>query len=238
VRIAAAYSELMRRLGYARWGAQGGDWGAIVVEQMALRQPPGLVGIHTNMPGAVPAEIDAAAFRGEAPPPGLSDEERRSCEQLTDAYRHIGYAQLLGGKPQTMTGLADSPMGLAAFLIDNVPGSYDLMVRVIEGAPEEDLTPDDLLDNITLFWLTNTAVSAARLYWENTTPYFAAKGVTLPVAVSVFPDELFVAPRAWAERAYPRLVHYNRLPRGGHFPAWEQPESFTREVRAGFSTLR
>ena len=237
VRVAGAYNELMARLGYARWGAQGGDWGAIVVEQMALARPAGLVGIHTNMPGAVPAEVDAALLRGDAPPPGQTDEECRACDQLASAYRHIGYAQLLGGRPQTMTYLADSPAGLAAFLIDNVPGSYELMARVIDGAPGA-LTIDDLLDNITLFWLTNTAVSAARLYWENTTPYFSIKGISLPVAVSAFPDELFVTPRSWAQKAYTNLVHYNQLPRGGHFPAWEQPELFTQEVRAGFRSLR
>ena len=237
VRVAGAYNELMAGLGYPRWGAQGGDWGAIVVEQMALAKPAGLVGIHTNMPGAVPAEVDAALLRGDAPPEGQTDEECQACDQLASAYRHIGYAQLLGGRPQTMTYLADSPAGLAAFLIDNVPGSYELMARVIDGAAET-LTVDDLLDNITLFWLTNTAISAARLYWENTTPYFSVKGISLPVAVSAFPDELFVTPRSWAEKAYTNLVHYNQLPCGGHFPAWEQPELFVQEVRAGFRTLR
>jgi pimeloyl-ACP methyl ester carboxylesterase len=237
LRVASAYSSLMTRLGYDRWAAQGGDWGAIVVEQMALKQPAGLVGIHTNMPGAVPPDVDAALLRGDPPPEGQTDEERRACEQLASAYRHIGYAQLLGGRPQTMTYLADSPAGLAAFLIDNVPRSYELMARIIDGAPET-LTIDDLLDNITLFWLTNTAVSAARLYWENTTPYFSVKGISLPVAVSAFPDELFATPRSWAEKAYTNLVHYNQLPRGGHFPAWEQPELFVQEVRAGFRTLR
>jgi len=237
VRIAAAYNEMMGRLGYTRWGAQGGDWGAIVVEQMALSRPAGLVGIHTNMPGAVPAQVDAALWRAEPVPHGQTDEECRACEQLASAYRHIGYAQLLGGRPQTMMFLSDSPVGLAAFLIDNVPGSYELMGRVIDGAPGA-LTLDDLLDNITLFWLTNTAVSAARLYWENSTPYFSVKGVSLPVAVSAFPDELFVTPRTWAEKAYANLVHYNQLPRGGHFPAWEEPELFVEEVRAGFRPLR
>ena len=237
VRVASAYNNLMARLGCHRWAAQGGDWGAIVIEQMALRQPPGLVGIHTNMPGAVPVDVDAALLRGDPPPEGQTDEERRACEQLASAYRHIGYAQLLGSRPQTMTYLADSPAGLAAFLIDNVPRSYELMARIIDGAPEA-LTIDDLLDNITLFWLTNTAVSAARLYWENTTPYFSVKGISLPVAVSAFPDELFVTPRSWAEKAYMNLVHYNQLPRGGHFPAWEQPDLFVQEVRAGFRTLR
>ncbi|GAA5069082.1 epoxide hydrolase family protein [Lysobacter panacisoli] len=236
-RIAGAYNELMRRLGYMKWGASGGDWGAIIVEQMALGKPPGLIGIHTNMPGVVPPEIDAAVSRGDPLPADLTDEERQACEELAFAYRHIGYAQMLGDRPQTLTGLVDSPVGLAAFMLDNVPRLYELFARSIDGAPEG-ITLDDILDNITLFWLTDTAISAARLYWENRTPYFSVKGVELAVAVSVFPEELYQAPRSWTEKAYPNLVHYNRLPRGGHFPAWEQPALYSQEVRAGFSTLR
>ncbi|UNK48563.1 epoxide hydrolase 1 [Lysobacter sp. S4-A87] len=236
-RIADAYNELMRRLGYTRWVASGTDWGAIVVDLMAAKMPPGLVGIHTNMPGVVPPEIDGAMFRGDPPPPGLSDQEVHACEQIAFAYRHIGYSLLNGDRPQTLTGFADSPVGLAAYMIDLYPKSYDLMARSINGQPEG-ISPDDVLDAVTLFWLTNTAISSARLYWENKTPYFGEKGVTLPVAVSVFPDELYEAPRSWCEKAYPRLVHYNRLPKGGHFPSWEQPESFCEEVRAGFRTLR
>ena len=237
VRIANAYIALMKRLGYTRYGAQGGDWGAIVVDMMALKAPPGLVGIHTNMAGVVPPEIDKALLRGDPPPTGLGEEEQRACEQIASFYKHIGYAILMGDRPQTLTGFADSPVGLAAFMIDHDPASYEMIARSVDGQPEG-LTPDDVLDNITLFWLTNTAISAARLYWENKGPFFSVKGVTIPVAVSVFPDELYQAPKSWSERAYPKLVHYNRLPKGGHFAAWEQPEFLSQEVRAGFRTLR
>ncbi|GAA5069075.1 epoxide hydrolase family protein [Lysobacter panacisoli] len=236
-RIADAYNELMKRLGYTKWGASGGDWGAVVVDLMALKTPPGMVGIHTNMAGVVPPEIDKALFRGDPPPAGLSPEEQRCCEQLVFTYKHIGYAVMMGDRPQTLTGLTDSPVGLAAFLLDHDPKSYEMIARSIDGKPEG-LTPDDVLDNITLFWLTNTALSAARLYWENKTPYFSVKGVTIPVAVSAFPDELYQAPKSWSEKAYPKLVYYNAPPKGGHFAAWEQPELFCKDVRAGFKTLR
>jgi pimeloyl-ACP methyl ester carboxylesterase len=237
VRIADAYIALMERLGYTRYVVSGGDWGAIIVEQMAVKRPPGLVGLHSNMPGVVPAEIDMAVSRGDPIPAGLSEEEQRACDQLAFTYRHIAYALMMGDRPQTLTGFADSPVGLAAFMLDLYPRRYEMLARSIDGQPEGE-TPDDLLDNITLTWLTNTAISSARLYWENKTPYFSVKGITIPVAVSVFPDELFEAPRSWCEKAYPGLVHYNRLPRGGHFPAWEQPELYSQEVRAGFRTLR
>jgi pimeloyl-ACP methyl ester carboxylesterase len=237
VRIADAYITLMARLGYTKYVVSGGDWGAIIVEQMALKAPPALAGLHSNMPGVVPSAIDAAMARGEPPPPGLSAEEQRACEQIAFAYKHIAYAVMMGDRPQTLTGLADSPVGLAAFMLDLYPRRYEMLARSIDGQPEGE-TPDDFLDNVTLTWLTNTAISGARLYWENKTPYFAIKGVTQPVAVSVFPDELFEAPRSWCEQAYPRLVHYNRLPKGGHFPAWEQPELYARDVRAGLRTLR
>ncbi|UNK48562.1 epoxide hydrolase 1 [Lysobacter sp. S4-A87] len=239
IRIAEAYNTLMSRLGYSKWGASGGDWGAIVVDQMALKTPPGLVGIHTNMAGVVPPDIDKALFRGDPLPAGLSlsAEEKQACDQLAFTYKHIAYALMMGDRPQTLTGLADSPVGLAAFLLDHDHRSYEMIARSIDGVPEG-LTPDDVLDNITLFWLTNTALSSARLYWENKTPYFSVKGVTIPVAVSAFPDELFQAPKSWSEKAYPKLVYYNRLPKGGHFAAWEQPKLFSEEVRAGFKTLR
>lgn len=237
VRVADAYLELMQRLGYDRWVATGTDWGAIVVDLMAAKSPPGLAGIHTNMAGAVPAEVDHAAALGDPLPAGLSEEERRAGEQVAFAYKHIGYARMNADRPQTMTGLTDSPVGLAAYLIDLYPKSYEMIARSIHGEAEG-LTPDDVLDSITLFWLTNTVISAARFYWENRTPYFSVKGVTLPVAVSAFPDELYQAPRSWCEKAYPHLVHYNRLPNGGHFPSWEQPALFCQEVRAGFSALR
>ncbi len=236
-RIADAYSQLMARLGYDRWVASGTDWGAIVVDLMASKTPPGLAGIHTNMAGAAPADIDAAAALGEPMPPGLSEDESRAFDQLAFAYKHIGYARMNGDRPQTMTGLADSPIGLAAYLIDLYPKSYEMIARSIDGHPEG-LTPDDVLDSVTLFWLTGTVISAARLYWENRTAYFSVKGVTLPVAVSAFPDELYQAPRSWCEKAYPRLVHYNRPAKGGHFPSWEQPELFCKEVRDGFRSLR
>jgi pimeloyl-ACP methyl ester carboxylesterase len=237
VRIAAAYNTLMPRLGYKKWGAAGGDWGAIVVEQMALKTPPGLVGIHTNMANVVPPDLDKKLFIGEPVPADLTGDEKKAADQLHEFYRHIGYALLMGDRPQTLTGLTDSPVGLAAFMIDHDPVSYDMIARSINGTPEG-LTPDDVLDNITLFWLTNTAISAGRLYWENKVPFFAVKGVTIPVAVSAFPDELFQAPKSWAEKAYPKLVHYNRLPKGGHFAAWEQPKFYSEEIRAGFKTLR
>jgi pimeloyl-ACP methyl ester carboxylesterase len=237
VRIADAYIELMERLGYTQYGAQGGDWGAVVVDMMGLRAPPGLIGIHTNMAGVVPPDIDKALLAGGSPPEGLSEEEKRTCEQISSFYKHIGYAFLMGDRPQTLTGFADSPVGLAAFMIDHDPASYEMIARSIAGQPEG-LTPDDILDNITLFWLTNTAISAARLYWENKGPFFSVRGVKVPAAVSVFPDELYQAPKSWSEQAYPKLVHYNRLPKGGHFAAWEQPEYLSQEVRQGFSSLR
>jgi pimeloyl-ACP methyl ester carboxylesterase len=237
VRIADAYIELMKRLGYSRYGAQGGDWGAIVVDLMAVKAPTGLIGIHSNMPGVIPPELDAALFRGEPVPSGLSDEEKLAADQLANTYKHIGYAIMMGDRPQSLTGLADSPVGLAAFMLDHDPKSYEMIARSIDGHAEG-LTPDDVLDNITLFWLTNTAVSSGRLYWENRSTFFAVKGVNIPVAVSVFPDELYAAPKSWSEQAYPKLVHYNKLPKGGHFAAWEQPALFSQEVRAGFKSLR
>lgn len=236
-RIADAYIELMQRLGYSRYGAQGGDWGAIVVDLMGAKAPPGLIGIHSNMPGVIPPDIDAALFRGDPVPGGLSEEEQRAADQLANTYKHIGYAIMMGDRPQSLTGLTDSPVGLAAFMLDHDPKSYEMIARSIAGQPEG-LTPDDVLDNITLFWLTNTAVSSGRLYYENTSTFFAVKGVNIPVAVSVFPDELYEAPKSWSEQAYPKLVHYNKVAKGGHFAAWEQPALFSQEVRAGFKSLR
>jgi pimeloyl-ACP methyl ester carboxylesterase len=237
VRIADAYIELMKRLGYTRYGAQGGDWGSIVVDLMAVKAPTGLIGIHSNMPGVIPPELDAALFRGEPVPCGLSEEEKLAADQLANTYKHIGYAIMMGDRPQSLTGLADSPVGLAAFMLDHDPKSYEMIARSIDGHAEG-LTPDDVLDNITLFWLTNTAVSSGRLYWENKSTFFAVKGVNIPVAVSVFPDELYAAPKSWSQKAYPKLVHYNKLPKGGHFAAWEQPDVLSQEVRAGFKSLR
>ncbi|MEU0603878.1 epoxide hydrolase family protein [Streptomyces sp. NPDC006393] len=238
-RIARAWGELMRRLGYTRYAAQGGDWGAIVTDFMGVQEPEGLIGIHTNMAGVVPPAVDAALIAGNPLPAGLSlsDEEKAAVEQLDFVYRHVYYAYMMGSRPQSLTALADSPVGLAAFLLDHDAAGLALISRAFAGQAEG-LTRDDVLDNITLFWLTNTALSAARLYAENTTSFFRVKGVSLPVAVSVFPDELYQAPRSWAEQAYPHLVHYNRLPAGGHFAAWEQPELLVEEVRTGLRSLR
>ena len=238
IRIARAWVELMRRLGYDRYVAQGGDWGNAVTEQMALLTPPGLIGIHTNMPATIPDSIQEALTNGDAPPEDLSPEERGAWDQLAFFYAHgLAYAQEMGNRPQTLYSIADSPVGLAAWMLDHDARSYDLIARVFAGA-SEGLTPDDVLDNVTLYWLTNTAVSSARLYWESKLPFFAPKGVTLPTAVSVFPDEIYAAPRSWATQAYPNLIHFNRLDRGGHFAAWEQPELFSQEMRAAFRSLR
>src|SRR6266404_2301345 len=237
--IARAWIVLMKRLGYTRFVAQGGDWGAVVVDLMALEGSPELIGIHTNMPGVFPADIDKAAFSGAPAPSGLSAEEKIAYERLQFVYsKGIAYGFQMGLRPQTLTGLADSPVGLAAYFLDHDARSYELIARVFRGH-HEGLTRDDILDNITITWLTNTALSGARLYWEYWGKgYFNAKGVSIPVAVSVFPDELYPAPRSWVERAYPKLIHYNKLDKGGHFAAWEQPKLFCEEVRAGFRSLR
>lgn len=236
-RIARAWDVLMNRLGYARYVAQGGDWGAVVVDLMGAQAPTGLLGIHTNMAGVVPFDLDKAAQAGTPAPTGLSAEERGAYEHLVFFYKHVYYAYLMGTRPQTLIGLADSPVFLASFLIDHDPWSLALITRSF-GGQREGLTRDDVLDNVTLFWLTNTGVSAARLYRENTSGFFTPKNVTIPVAVSAFPDELYQAPRSWAERAYPNLIYYNKLEKGGHFAAWEQPELFTQELRAAFRPLR
>ncbi|MGW6897143.1 epoxide hydrolase family protein [Streptomyces sp. NPDC054919] len=238
--IAGAWGELMKRLGYTKYVAQGGDWGAVVTDLMGVQEPEGLVGIHTNMPKVIPPAIEQALITGDPLPSDIvlaNDEEKAAVEQLDFVYRHVYYAYMMGSRPQSLTGLADSPVGLAAFLLDHDKASLALITRSFDGV-SEGLSRDDVLDNITLFWLTNTAISAARLYAENKTPFFGSKGVKLPVAVSVFPDELYQAPKSWAEQAYPNLIHYNRLPKGGHFAAWEQPELFVNEVRTGFRSLR
>ena len=238
--IARAWTVLMKRLGYTKFVAQGGDWGAIVTELMGVQAPPGLVGIHTNMANVIPPDIDKAAFSGAPAPADLSADEKLAYERLSFVYaKGIGYGFQLGLRPQTMYGIADSPIGLAAYFLDHDARSYEMIARVFDGK-SEGLTRDDVLDNITITWLTNTAISGARLYWENKgASFFAVKGVTaVPVAVSVFPDELYPAPRSWAEKAYPKLIHYNRLPKGGHFAAWEQPELLVGEMRAGFKSLR
>jgi pimeloyl-ACP methyl ester carboxylesterase len=238
VRIARAWVVLMKRLGYTRYVAQGGDWGNAVTEQMALLRPPELLGIHTNMPATIPDEIAKSLQAGGPPPSGLSPDERYAYDQLDFFYKHgLAYAQEMSNRPQTLYGIEDSPVGLAAWMLDHDARSYALIARVFSGQPEG-LTRDDILDNITLYWLTNTAVSSARLYWESKLAFFAPKGVRIPVAVSAFPDEIYTAPRSWTESAYPRLVHYNRLAKGGHFAAWEQPQAFSEELRASFRSLR
>jgi pimeloyl-ACP methyl ester carboxylesterase len=237
-RIARAWIVLMKRLGYTRYVAQGGDWGNCVTELMALQAPPELLGIHTNMAATVPADIDKAAFAGAPPPSNLSADELRAYDQLAFFYKHgLGYAQEMANRPQTLYGIADSPVGLAAWILDHDASSYALIARVFDGQPEG-LTRDDILDNITLYWLTNTAVSSARLYWEYKGGFFDVRNVSIPVAVSAFPDEIYQAPRSWAEKAYPKLIYYNRLPKGGHFAAWEQPQVFSEELRASFRSLR
>ena len=238
--IASAWVVLMKRLGYTKFVAQGGDWGAVITEVMGLQAPPELLGIHTNMPGIFPVEIDQAAFSGAPAPSGLSADEKIAYERLQFVYQKgIAYGFQMGLRPQTLYGIADSPIGLAAYFLDHDARSYALISRVFEGE-SEGLTRDDILDNITITWLTNTALSGARLYWENwgKLGYFNAKGVTIPVAVSVFPDELYPAPRSWAEKAYSKLIYFNKVEKGGHFAAWEQPEIFTEEVRAGFRSIR
>jgi pimeloyl-ACP methyl ester carboxylesterase len=238
-RIARAWVVLMKRLGYTKFVAQGGDWGAIVTDLMGVQAPPELLGIHSNMPGIFPAEIDAAAFSGAPAPSGLSDDEKLAYDRLQFVYQKgIAYGFQMGLRPQTLYGIANSPVGLAAYFLDHDARSYALISRVFDGNAEG-LTRDDILDNITITWLTNTGISGARLYWEYWGQgYFNVKGVSIPVAVSVFPDELYPAPRSWTERAYPKLIHYNRLPKGGHFAAWEQPEFLTSELRTAFRSLR
>jgi pimeloyl-ACP methyl ester carboxylesterase len=238
--IARAWVTLMKRLGYTKFVAQGGDWGAIIVDQMGVQAAPELLAIHTNMAGVIPPDIDKAAFSGAPAPSNLSADEKIAYERLQFVYQKgIAYGFQMGLRPQTLYGIADSPVGLAAYFLDHDARSYALISRVFDGA-SEGLTRDDILDNITLTWLTNTALSGARLYWEyfGKDGYFNVKGVSIPVAVSVFPDELYPAPRSWAEKAYPNLIHFNRLPKGGHFAAWEQPKLFSEELRASFRSLR
>lgn len=236
-RMARAWDVLMKRLGYQRYVAQGGDWGSLITEQMGVQEPPGLLAIHVNLPSVVPAEI-LAALPSHTPPAGLSADEKSAFERLDFFFTHgLTYALQMANHPQTLYGIADSPIGLAAWFLEHDLLSYQLIRRAFEGK-SEGLTRDDVLDNITLTWLTNTGISGARLYRENKLPFFAEMGVKIPIAVSAFPDEIYQAPRSWVERAYPKLIHYNKLPKGGHFAAWEQPKYFTEELRASFKTFR
>ena len=238
IRIARAWLVLMKRLGYTRFVAQGGDWGNAVTEQMSLLGAPELIGIHTNMPATVPDDINTAAFAGAPAPSGLSADEKHAYEQLAFFYKHgLGYAQEMANRPQTLYGIGDSPVGMAAWMLDHDARSLALIARVFDGQ-SEGLTRDDILDNVTLYWLTNTTVSSARLYWESKLPFFAPKNVPIPAAVSAFAEELYQAPRSWTERAYPKLIYYNKHDKGGHFAAWEQPQLLVSDLRASFKSLR
>jgi pimeloyl-ACP methyl ester carboxylesterase len=237
-RIARTWTVLMKRLGYTKYVAQGGDWGALITQLMGAQAAPGLLAIHTNMPGAVPPEIDKAAFAGAPVPSGLSADEQHAYNQLTFFYTNgLAYAQEMGNRPQTLYGIADSPIGLAGWILDHDASSYAMMGRVFDGKAEG-LTRDDILDNITFYWLTNTGISSARLYRENKFAFFAPKNVQIPVAVSVYPEEIYAAPRSWVEKAFPKLIYFNKLPKGGHFAAWEQPAFFVSDVRAAFKSVR
>jgi pimeloyl-ACP methyl ester carboxylesterase len=242
-RVGRAWAELMKRLGYTRYVAQGGDWGAFVVDQMGLQAPAGLQAIHTNMPATVPADVDKASLAGEPPPEGLSAAERRAYEQLIRTYAQVEYSRMMAARPQTLYGIADSPVGLAAWLLDHNDAGGQPAAAVMSALERTtsatgELTREEIVDNITLYWLTNTGVSASRLYREYDGGFFNAKGVTFPVAVSVFPGEQYQAPQSWAERAYPNLIYFHEVDKGGHFAAWEQPQLFSEEVRAAFRTVR
>jgi pimeloyl-ACP methyl ester carboxylesterase len=239
VHIARAWIVLMRRLGYTRYVAQGGDWGAQITDVMGREAPPELLGIHSNMPGTVPPDLSKALASGEPAPSGLSADETRAWEQLHFVFtKGIGYADEMSLRPQTLYGLADSPVALAAWMLDHDARSYDDIAAAFAGHPVGNLTRDEVLDNITMTWVTNTGISSGRLYWENTLGFFDVKGATVPAAVSVFPRELYQAPRSWAERAYPNLIYFNEVDEGNHFAAWQEPDLFTTEIRAAFRSLR
>src|SRR3954468_1767700 len=243
VRIAKAWTTLMQYLGYTKFVAQGGDWGNAISEVMALQAPPGLLGISTNMAATVPPDIDAALFAGKPKPAGLTADESRAWDQLAFFYKNgLGYANEMSLRPQTLYGIADSPVGLAAWILDHDDASQKLISRIFAGQ-SEGLSRDDILDNITMYWLTNTAISSARLYWDTTHTlppggFFTVRNVQLPVVVTVFPDEIYAAPKTWAENAYPKMIYYEKFPKGGHFAAWEQPEYFVKAMRDGFRSLR
>ncbi|HEX6628997.1 MAG TPA: epoxide hydrolase [Gemmatimonadaceae bacterium] len=243
VRIAKAWATLMQNLGYTKYVAQGGDWGNAVTENMALQTPRGLLGISTNMAATVPAAIDAAIGAGKQKPADLTPDESRAWDQLAFFYKNgLGYAQEMNLRPQTLYGIVDSPIGLAAWMLDHDDASQKMIARIFAGQ-REGLSRDDILDNVTMYWLTNTAISSARLYWDNIhtlkpAGFFSVRNVQLPVVVTVFPDEIYAAPRTWAEKAYPKMIYYEKFPKGTHFAAWEQPEYFVTAMRDGFRTLR
>jgi pimeloyl-ACP methyl ester carboxylesterase len=237
-RIAKAWDVLMKRLGYDNYVAQGGDWGSMITDLLGAAAPSGLLGIANNMAAAIPPEIDAAAFAGAPPPAGLDEDETRAFEHVSFFYKYgLGYANEMGHRAQTLYGLSDSPVALAAWIIDHDIWTYRQIVNVFDGG-DEGLTKDDILDNITLYWLTNTGVSSARLYWENKNAFFGPKGVKVPAVISSFPEEICPIPRSWAEKAYPKLIYYQRHPKGAHFAAWEQPEALVDDLRKGFRSLR
>ncbi len=234
----------MERLGYEHYVAQGGDWGAQITDVMGAEAPPGLLGIHSNMPGTVPPEISKVlashvSGAGEPAPTGLSPDEQRAYDRLNVLFTTgLGYSFEMGLRPQTLYGLADSPVALAAWMLDHDARSYDDIAAAFRGEPVGNLTRDEVLDNITMTWVTNTGMSSGRLYWENTLGFFDVKGTTVPAAVTVFPNELYQAPRSWAEKAYPNLIYFNEVDAGNHFAAWQEPEIFTSELRAAFKSLR
>jgi pimeloyl-ACP methyl ester carboxylesterase len=244
VHIAEAWIALMRRLGYTRFVAQGGDWGAQITDVMGAKAPPELLGIHSNMPGTVPPDVSRALTSnvfgtGHPAPSGLSADEQRAYDRLSFLFtKGVGYALEMGNRPQTLYGLADSPVALAAWMLDHDAYSLEDIARAFTGDPVDGLTRDEVLDNITMTWLTNTGVSSGRLYWENKLGFFDVKDVKVPTAVSVFPRELYQAPRSWTEKAYPNLMYFHELDRGNHFAAWQEPDLFTRELREAFRTLR
>ncbi|MET1028111.1 MAG: epoxide hydrolase [Dongiaceae bacterium] len=234
-RIGLAWAVLMERLGYKRYVAQGGDWGSVICDRMARQQPAGLLGIHVNMPATVPADVAKAMNDGDPAPAGLSEKEKAAYDSLSTFFKKNGaYGTMMTTRPQTVGyGLSDSPVGLAAWMYDKfAQWTYS------GGEPERSLTKDEMLDDITLYWLTNSAISSAQLYWENNANNFNAVDISLPAAITVFPGEIYRAPRSWAERSYHKLIYFNEVDRGGHFAAWEEPELFSVEIRAAFRTLR